>query len=316
MITDPVFFVHIPKTAGSSLNVAAAKALGEDNIEMDYGPSAPETTPLVHQFMYNGNVVDQFSFFEAFQKNQKRWITGHVSADRYINLFGALNTLAFVRDPAARVISEYNYLQRRQTQTPSFTDYYRSPDETNKQYRMIGTLPWQAFRLVGTQERYDECISLLKKSLEMPLSAIHTNVAPPKDATKPSDETIKDIQKWNERDYQFVAQVRGYLKKQIQAHTEGHVFCYHDTGFAPDTHVIGWAFYKQNTRPVTVELLIDGVRRQSVQAVEARPELQLIGTPRQGHCGFRFVLAPYTTASHIMVRAAETEQSLFEWSRP
>lgn len=312
---QPIFFVHIPKTAGTSLNVAAEQYFDGNKIEKDYGPSSDATTPLVHTNIYAENAGGAYALHQAIIGNNIKWLTGHVFAERYVHLVGAENTLSFVRDPVARVISEYHHRVRHFDLKRDFTEFYRDPAETNKQFRMIGELAWQAFHLVGTIEHYTDCLALLAQTKNLPLPVMQTNISPDKPDLHISEETRTDIKKWNERDCLFVEQVRTYLSKRLETYAQGQAFCFHDSGFVPDQHIIGWAFYEGDPAPVDVGLFIDEVLVQTTKATEYRLELKQLLTPRAGHNGYRFVLSDYASAQHVEVKALKTAQTLLRWQR-
>ena len=232
-----------------------------------------------------------------------------------MNNFGAEKTISFVRDPIDRVISEYKYLSRTHALDRSLEEFYRAPEETNKQYRMIGQVPWQAFHLVGTLSQYTQCLDVLSESRGLTLSENAVNIAPLKTSDTGNETVRADIRKWNERDCSFVEDVEKYLQKRLQAYQEGKAFCFHDFGFIPDRHIIGWAFYSESDQPVTLELYADGKVVADIKGCEHRAELQVLKTPRAGHSGFRFELQQYTSASHIELKARETEQTLLSWLR-
>jgi len=312
----PTLFVHIPKTAGSSLNASAAEIFGTDQIECDYDASEPRTTKLVRRYIYGSTTVDQYGFKKAAEAAGVQWVTGHVSVERYLHLFGAASTISFVRDPVERVISEFQFLRRAGQIPDDLNAFYKQPDQTNKQFRMIGRQPWQAFHLVGNTRRYDECVSYLAHSLRLPLKPRQDNVRPPSDTATVSEEIRADILRWNERDALFVADVNNYLNGQLAAYKAGLPFCRYDHGFSADQHVIGWAFYAGNDEAVEVGLYVDGKLAECTRASEYREHLQTVDAPRMGHCGYRFVLTGYTGASHIEIRTQATGQTLFNWRRP
>ena len=311
----PLFFIHIPKTAGTSLNTAAENLFGTPAIEKDYSAKSTATSPLVWHHIYAADSAGPFALVKAMQSANKRWLTGHVFAQRYVHLLGAENTISFVRDPIDRVISEYRHRTSKEGEGRSFTEFYKDPLETNKQFRMIGQLPWQAFHLVGVQDQYDTCLDHINATKNLTLAPIKTNVSAQASADETDSETREDIRKWNERDCIFVEQVRDYLTKQLETHAANKPFCFHDMGFVPEQHIIGWAFYLHSEEPVDIGLYIDGILVEKTSALEHRPELQNLLTPRAGHNGFRFVLAPYGSAQSVCVKALNTDQTLFEWQR-
>lgn len=311
---SPILFIHIPKTAGTSLNASAERIFGANAIERDYGPDVEHTTATVRKYIYDAPTVDQYGFREATRDNETRWITGHFPADRFLHLFGAQHTISFVRDPVERVISEFRYREKIGTTDLDFQSFYRSAPECNKQHHMIGLMPWKAFHLVGTQERYSQCLDLLAQIQNLPFEPLSRNIMRKEDETA-SDEIRSEIQALNTLDCSLVEDVRQYLDKQFEVARRHEAFCYHDISFAEDTHFIGWAFYADNEHCANIDLWIDGKVKETAQASEHRPELQAVGTPRMGHNGFRFVLDAYKGCETIELRTQETDQLLFSWAR-
>ncbi|MBL4838257.1 MAG: sulfotransferase family 2 domain-containing protein [Kordiimonadaceae bacterium] len=313
---EPILFIHIPKTAGTSLQESAVDAFGIQSVEKDYGPDKNYSTALVKEHLYGSDTNDIYGFKSAFLTQRKKWLGGHFHADKFTHLFGAQNTVSFVRRPVDRVISEYRYLQRTHGLDRSFEDFYRSPAETNKHFRMLGPTPWRALHLVGSLERYSECLKLLSSSFKLNLPEYKKNTNPIPQGNTVSADVRAEIAKWNERDILFVQEARDYLEKRIQNDKKGKPFCYHDSGFSLDEHIIGWAFYSGSNEVVRIGLYVNGQLKNEIGALEHRPDLQILQTPRGGHNGYRFVLSGYTHASHIEVRALNTEQTLFSWTRP
>jgi hypothetical protein len=313
---SPILFIHIPKTAGISLTSTAEAVFGAHAIERDYGPTDQRTTENVRRHIYEAPTVDQFGFREATRDSETCWVTGHFPSDRYIHLFGAPNTITFLRDPVERVISEYRQRVRYTDYDGSLEHFYRSESEQNKQFKMAGQCPWKAYHLVGLQQEFDRSIALLAQNFDLPFKPLVENVTPD-DEQKPVAADIKaEIKSLNTLDAQMVGEAERYLDKQFQVAEKHEVFCYHDVSFEPDVHFIGWAFYAENERPVDVELWVDGTLKNAVQASEHRPELQALATPRMGHNGFRFVLDRYRGCEQLELRTKDTGQSLFLWQRP
>lgn len=311
----PILFVHIPKTAGTSLHQSAIDSLGANCVERDNGNSENLTSELIKEYFYADKPYDHFGYYEAFKKADKKWLTGHLFAERLLPLFGAENTISFVRDPIDRVISNYQFMKSIDKTSLSFEDYYQAPEETNKQFRMIGQTPWKAYHLVGTLEHYNDCLSLLSHTKQLNLEIQKLNIRQAGTNSKVSETVRSDIQKWNERDCIFFEEVNAYLIARLKAHRSNIDFCYHDMGFVPDQHVIGWAFYSGSDTAVTVDLYVDSRHTDTYVATEHRPELQVVKTPRQGHNGFRFSLEHKKNAEHIELRARETGQILLDWHR-
>lgn len=313
---QPILFIHIPKTAGTSFNENAEKNFGLELMEKDYGSDANHTSALVKAHIYGKETIDQYGFHQAFTHAGKKWLTGHFNADRYLPLMGCENTFAFVRDPVDRVISEFLYRKRKFGMDRSLEAFYQDPGETNKQFRMIGEHPWQAFQFVGTQARYQECLEHLNKTLACGFENIQTNRRKDTTHLDITEEDKTEIRRWNERDCLFYDEVTAYLERQFSAAESGQDFCYHNFGFEAGTHVIGWAFYAGKDKAADIGLFVDGQHVQTTRASEHLAALQLIGAPRAGNVGFRFVLSDYPNARTIDVKALDTEQTLLSWAAP
>lgn len=310
----PILFIHIPKTAGTSFNENAEKYFGIDALEKDYGAEANHTSALVKAHIYGTETIDQYGFHQAFTQAGKKWLTGHFNADRYLHLMGCTNTLAFVRDPVDRVISEYLYRKRQFGMDRSLEAFYQDPGETNKQFRMIGEYPWQAFRFVGTQARYQDCLEYLNKTMALGFENIQSNRRKDSKHLDISEGDKAEIRRWNERDCIFYDEVTAYLEKQFVTTASDQPFCHHNFGFSEGHHVIGWAFYAGQNAPVNVGLFIDGHLMQTVRASEHITDLQAVGAPRAGNIGFRFVLSDYPNAKTIELKAMNTDQKLLFWA--
>ena len=310
----PLLFVHIPKTAGTSFNENAERHFGPDAVEKDYGTDAAHTSALVKTHIYGPKTIDQYGFHQAFIEADKKWLTGHFNADRYLHLMGCDNTIAFVRDPVERVVSEYLYRKRQFGMDRPLEDFYCDPGETNKQYRMIGQYPWQALRFVGTHARYNDCLEIINKTFGLTFGDIQSNRRNDGTHLDISENDKTEIRRWNERDCYFYEEAVAYLEKQFTAASLGQPFCHHNIGFSAGNHAIGWAFYPGEDSAVEVGLFVDGQLTQKNHASEHITELQAIGAPRSGNVGFRFVLDDHNAARTIELKALDTEQALFTWA--
>src|SRR6056297_2779889 len=93
----PMLFVHIPKTAGTSLRHGVAEFLGEGRMVLDYGPKQPATSPLVRRWLYGESNPDRLR--SAFDVQEKKFLSGHIQLVDYIGGFDLDNVAVFLRDP-------------------------------------------------------------------------------------------------------------------------------------------------------------------------------------------------------------------------
>ncbi len=110
-------FVHIPKTAGTSLRTELAGVLQPDaNIVVDY----TDTSRSFHDRM--DDAVEMF--LADARVSRPRFASGHILARHVNRIRGACpgtRLVTFLRDPVARVISDYRY--QRSPRHPVHADF-------------------------------------------------------------------------------------------------------------------------------------------------------------------------------------------------
>lgn len=181
-----LIFVHIPKTGGKTLDLV---------IDRQY--------PRGKAYRLSYQAQEEYGPFFAMtpeQRGRLQCITGHVPYGFHQHLPGkSFVYVSLLREPVARFISEYRYLLRDKRplawrppdavmeDLEKFLDYRIENHSTNVQTRIIsgyfpkpGELPPYAplpsdaldvakrnmrehFAVVGTMERYDETLLLIKK---------------------------------------------------------------------------------------------------------------------------------------------------------
>ncbi|WP_270938234.1 sulfotransferase [Falsiroseomonas oryzae] len=114
---DLCVFVHVPKTAGTSLRGEIAQVLQPDvNIAVDY----TDTTRSFHERM--DEAVD--SFLHGAMGSPVRFASGHILARHVLRIraaFPKARFVTFLRDPVHRVVSDYRY--QRSPRHPVYADF-------------------------------------------------------------------------------------------------------------------------------------------------------------------------------------------------
>lgn len=219
---DLLFFLHIPKTGGISLQTI---------LESHFPPEA--ICPL-HSFVTR----EKFEQYTPEQRARWRFVRGHmaVGSYSYITRFVGSNPicLTFLRDPVLRIVSEYQHILRRSshwlhqeftTRNVSLKEYVTNPQYaylvSNYQVFMLaGTVlghifldrsrenGWllsdeaqlalakqrlEQYAFVGLTERYDESVALLHYTFGWePLAEIPLlNTAPKKTSREHLDEATQ-----------------------------------------------------------------------------------------------------------------------------
>jgi hypothetical protein len=249
---QPVVFLHIPKTAGCTLNAI---------IERQY------SSEQIFSF-YSGEAFDEFQNLSQDRREKIKMFRGHIAFESHEHVLGDFdpypdNYFTFLRDPVDRVISHYYHVIRNPDNNLypyteegqlGLEDFLKTKNPTmlnNGQTRLLSGL-WkdvpfgecdvemleiakrnfrEHFVLVGLTERFDASICLLRIILgwQNSISYVSKNVGDnrPKRGLM-SPETLAVISEFNQLDialYEYAEQlfdeqVRGYgssLAIQLEA---------------------------------------------------------------------------------------------------
>jgi hypothetical protein len=177
-------FLHVPKTAGTSLRTELAGMRQPDaNIAVDY---ADDSLPFQERL---DAAVERF----LLGPGTERFASGHITASHALRIRAArpgTRVIAMLRDPVARVTSDWlhqasprhpGHLAFRAA-VPTLDAYLALPDEANKMARHL--LPAsmltnpdpvacvaflrETYAFIGLQERYDLGFRLLARWLGRP----------------------------------------------------------------------------------------------------------------------------------------------------
>lgn len=238
MNKQKIIFLHIPKTAGSSLNFILLKIYG-----------------LKKMFFITYKKQQDFIDLPADKINYYDVILGHHSFGIHKYISSDIKYITFLRDPVSKVISYYHYAKRNQfhrfykiinDENISIEEFVRNDKHFNPVYndqtkRLAGlktktnnelitkeTLKEAIynidnhFAVAGITERFDESILLMKKELGWSYPTyIKQNVAK---KSEKKDEITEDIKQLiiekNQYDIELYNYVNEKLDKTIEANKE------------------------------------------------------------------------------------------------
>ncbi len=135
------FFVHVPKTAGSSLNGEMVPALFPNHhIYIDYGKLDPSEKELSYEALFDKSVNH---FIELAQAKKYRYCTGHINAaqlERIVAEVPDVRPFTLLRDPVARFVSDFRYQrssmhpgnEQFRAAFPTIEDYLKQEGDWNK----------------------------------------------------------------------------------------------------------------------------------------------------------------------------------------
>ncbi len=314
-MSSSLFFIHIPKTAGTSFRVAMEKSLGSSSVFSDYGPNAPETHELVRKYFYDRK--DSYGLYTHILRNSNApaALTGHVHHARYAPLFPLMSTLTFVREPLSRLVSEYKHFVRLKGYEGTLNEFIRESRVINMQTNYLKNAPLSAIGFIGLSEDYEAGLEIVNSTFGLALPNLNLNIAPPMQSEKIS-VTAEDIRLFNELNkqdlltYQQVSaiyKVRKEMFNKGRPYTHGH--------YKVDSHgvISGFAFHQHDPSPVVLFVELNGKNIAEVEAKDMNEQMRQLGSPRKGYVGFRLALKELSVAdNNLVIRVRNTGQPLFD----
>ncbi|MGB3209240.1 MAG: sulfotransferase family 2 domain-containing protein [Desulforhopalus sp.] len=307
---EPIVFIHVPKTAGTSFRYGADQFFGALQVCRDYGPKSPETSDIVNHLI-NQN-ADWWQFRRAFDEHNYRFFTGHFNAKRYASLFGIARTITFLRDPVQRIVSEYNHFVRNYNYQRSLKEFYNTKNFINRQLGMFIGIPWSGLGFIGFTERYAESLTLLNTRFQIDIPCLKANIS--KESISQnyilSQEQKTEICHLNAAEIKFYDRARTQYEWRVKLAKTKQKFVKGMINGVNDNHLKGWAIYDDQDKPVQLQIALNGEQIGDVVACEDRPNLRGIGIGRGGFVGFSLKIPAVRSGDEISVIAVSTGQPL------
>lgn len=167
-----IFFVHIPKTAGTSFREGLLHVIPREKALFDYGPDAPETDAAIRRLYHDKEFTPQ-RVAEIAAAENITVISGHFPLARYRKVFPGTTVISFIREPLQRCYSEYLHWQRHKNYQGSFEEFIQRKDQVNLQSRWLDGLPQNS--IVGISEYYATSVQLINATIDLSIPTLTLN---------------------------------------------------------------------------------------------------------------------------------------------
>lgn len=293
---EPLLFVHIPKTAGSSLKSSLADHF---KLIFDYGKKSNVTHPMVVKHIFQQN--DFFSFTALFSKLCNAVLCGHIKLDKYIDQVNVTNTISFIREPKEQIISHFNHYVTVFDYQGSFDDFLTRQTAKSLQTKYLDYLPLSLMGYVGITEQYNESLIIINQQYNLALQPKQRNINKHKIVTAQnmSAAQLALLTQNNQQDIALYKEAcwlhaqRYALLKQNKPWVYGLVKC-----VKKNRHImlLGCAYSAQELEPITLEIKKNHQLFKSIVANEYFTEYEKAKFPRGRYVGFSVVLPKNITA--------------------
>ncbi len=209
-----VVFVHIPKTAGSSLRTGLEKALRKDyRMLFDYGRDGGKTTPELLELLYDRQALHEFR--SHYPRDTPTFLSGHFPASKYLPFFNPGTFVTFLRNPVDRVISEYAHFTARNGFGGGLHDFLALPHMTTRLQHFID-VDIRAFGFIGFMEEFETSVQALSEQVGFPIPIIRKNPGDYSqvEAQLRNDETLAIVRESCKGDIAFYETIRRSYARQ------------------------------------------------------------------------------------------------------
>lgn len=285
-IINPLFFVHIPKTAGTSFRKALESM---QPMEKDYGAKASETSPLVRTHMHD--VVEPYALKQLMLTTPFA-LTGHVHIQKYADFFDVRNIVTFVREPIGQIVSHYNHYVTHNGFSGDFAQFYRSAQFRNVQARYLNGFPVTLLGFTGLTEYYNDSLALINHGLELDLASLKKNMVAKIHQNKEalSQAVVDELTKLNQQDICLYQQALDLHNQRIALFEQQKPWAHLHASVNSNNVLHGCAYFASGEEPVELVVKINGEEQAMVIAQEFCGLFPKFNFPRQRYVGFSLPL--------------------------
>lgn len=305
---SPVFFVHIPKTAGTSFKCAAQDYFGTEGIVRNYGLNSSETTPWIKDVVLLDKNIPKL--YQRIKQEGIGLYTGHIAALPTANVFPIKDIVTFMRQPMVQVLSHYHHYVRWYGYEKPIEDFIKNPGFKNLQTRYLKGMPLQLIGFVGLTEKYTESVKLYNSYKGFNLEVREDNINSHHSADEISSELTSLIAEHNKADNRIYDLAAALLNDRLRLVHSGQEWCFCFIDNLDNKIVTGVAYMQLSNEPVSLVIKSNGLDIGHCIANCSRPGLVQFGVPNNGFIGFSFAIPETVNSNDISVEVESTGQVL------
>lgn len=306
------FFVHIPKTAGTSFRLAAEREFCRERVVYDYGPQSPVTSDCIQRHLYGEGEEDKSALYAHCFRQGVKLIAGHRPATRFLEGVGVANIITFVREPLARVFSQYLHFKRHHGFEGTFHEFFSEPARQNAQAKMLRGISPRALGFVGITEHYRQSLCMINDLYGWRLRRRHANrsgfLAPGPNGVPKEERAL--FYEANTDDVALYREARWLFEIRHALAAQSQPFAHVGLDATEGGRILGWAWWAEPIdEPVRVEICINDVPAITVTADGAHKRWGRKGAPHEGRVAFAADVE-IRPGDRITGRIAQTGQPL------
>lgn len=174
----PLFFIHLPKTGGTSIRHAARLAFPEDRLLMAYGRDARTTSPAANRIMHYSPDLPIQGKLQALADHIARhdiaFYASHMSA-AYLPCYDPARAFCLFRAVPDQVLSYYAFQKAQGRTQDSFEAFVERPENQNVQAQAFGIADLDSIAVIGILDAYEAFVAALNTRFGVNFGIHHRN---------------------------------------------------------------------------------------------------------------------------------------------
>lgn len=305
---DLKFFVHIPKTAGTSFRNGIEN---QSTVICDYEQRSPSTSKIVQESIYKEQ--DFFKLYKKLEKENVDWLSGHVSVTKYSNFVDPRNIVVFFRDPLEQTFSHYKHQVKHMNYKGDIEKFIEEKRFVNFQHKWIAGFPIELIGVIGITELYNDSITIVNKQLGLNVPSLSSNVNADKGdkaeiLTKKLAHRLRAI---SPNDFFIYNKAKWLLNNRKELHEKNLTWVHGIAHINAKNEIVGVAWNESNDELVTLCIIADDKEIATVNASLLYQGHIKAKLPRGSYISYKYCIPDeLKNSDHFDVVVKQTRQKL------